>query len=132
VGAGPVDVGAGPVDVGAGPVDAGQLAIETRTVDPGELGLPTCRLADLLGGDASTNAAMARRVLAGEPGPRRDVVLLNAAAGLVAAGVTRDLADGLAQAALSVDEGRAEAALDRLIEVSTAERARERERSPHL
>ena len=89
-------------------------------MDPRELGLPAARLGDLLGGDAATNATMARRVLAGEAGPQRDVVLLNAAAGLVAAGVSDDLADGLALAAASVDEGRAEAALDRLVEVSTA------------
>jgi anthranilate phosphoribosyltransferase len=105
----------------AGP---GRLAVETRTVDAADLGLPVARLADLLGGDAATNAAMARRVLAGEPGPQRDVVLLNAAAGLVAAGACPDLAGGLVRAAASVDEGRAEAALARLIEVSTAEGTR--------
>jgi anthranilate phosphoribosyltransferase len=107
-------------------IDPEHLAVETRTIVPGDLGLPAARLADLLGGDAATNAAMARRVLAGEPGAQRDVVLLNAAAGLVAAGVSGDLADGLARATVSVDEGRAEAALDRLIEVSAAEGARAR------
>ncbi len=110
----------------AAAIDPEHLGVEIRTVDPGELGLPPAHLVDLLGGDAATNADMARRVLAGEPGPRRDVVLLNAGAGLVAAGVSADLADGLARAAASVDEGRAEAALDRLIEVSTAEGARAR------
>jgi anthranilate phosphoribosyltransferase len=108
------------------PSDPRDLVVETRTVDPRDLGLPTARLADLLGGDAATNATMARRVLAGEPGPHRDVVLLNAAAGLVAAGVSDDLGAGLALAAASVDEGRAEAVLDRLVEVSTAEGARAR------
>ena len=108
------------------PSDPGHLAVETRTVDPRDLGLPAARLGDLLGGDAATNATMARRVLAGEPGPQRDVVLLNAAAGLVAAGVSDDLGAGLALAAASVDEGRAEAVLDRLVEVSTAEEARAR------
>ena len=73
-----------------------------------------------------TNAALAKRVLAGEAGPQRDVVLLNAAAGLVAAGVCVDLAAGLAVAASSIDEGRAEAALDRLIAVSTEEAGRVR------
>ena len=102
--------GGGGSNVEGRTVGVGDLSIETRTVDPAELGLPVARLADLLGGDAATNAALARRVLGGEPGPRRDVVLLNAAAALAAAGVTDDLADGLARAAASVDEGRAEAA----------------------
>jgi anthranilate phosphoribosyltransferase len=110
----------------AHPSDPRDLVVETRTVDPRDLGLPAARLGDLLGGDAATNATMARRVLAGEPGPRRDVVLLNAAAGLVAAGVSDDLGAGLALAASSVDEGRAEAVLDRLVEVSAAEAARAR------
>jgi anthranilate phosphoribosyltransferase len=104
--------------------DAGDLGVEISVVDPRDLDLPVARLADLLGGDAATNALLARRVLAGEPGPQRDVVLLNAAAGLVAAGVSQDLADGLARAAESVDEGRAQAVLDRLVEVSTDEAAR--------
>ena len=102
-----------------GPVEA--LPIEVTTVDPIALGLPAARLEDLLGGDAQTNAALAKRVLAGEAGPQRDVVLLNAAAGLVAAGVCVDLAAGLVMAASSIDEGRAEAALDRLVTVSTEE-----------
>jgi anthranilate phosphoribosyltransferase len=91
------------------------------TVDPASLGLAPARLMDLLGGDAATNATLARRVLAGEPGPHRDIVLLNAGAGLVAAGVSEDIGAGLAQAAAAVDEGRADAALDRLIAVSQRE-----------
>ena len=114
----------------AGPVGSGRpaasLPIEIRTVDPVALGLPTARLEDLLGGDAQTNATLAKRVLAGEAGPQRDVVLLNAAAGLVVAGVCVDLAAGLMVAASSIDEGRAEAALDRLIAVSTEEAGRVR------
>jgi anthranilate phosphoribosyltransferase len=92
-------------------------------VDPVALGLPRSRLEDLLGGDAATNAAYARRVLAGEPGPHRDIVLLNAAAGLVAAGISDDLASGLVLAAASIDGGRAEAALDRLVTMSQEEAA---------
>jgi anthranilate phosphoribosyltransferase len=88
------------------------------TVDPASLGLAPARVEELAGGDAATNAAFARRVLAGEPGPHRDVVLLNAAAGLVAAGVSADIQAGLAQAARAVDDGRAESVLDRLVAVS--------------
>ena len=88
------------------------------TVDPAALGLGAARVEDLAGGDAATNAVFARRVLAGEQGPHRDIVLLNAAAGLVAAGVSDDLEAGLTRAATALDEGRAEAALERLIAVS--------------
>ncbi|HEX2273384.1 MAG TPA: anthranilate phosphoribosyltransferase, partial [Acidimicrobiales bacterium] len=76
--------------------------------------------AALRGGDAMANAAFAREVLAGRPGPHRDVVLLNAAAGIVAAGLADDLAEGMAAAALAVDEGRAAAVLERLAAASQA------------
>ena len=92
--------------------------LEAVIVDPGLLGLAPARVKDLLGGDAATNATLARRVLAGAPGPHRDIVLLNAAAGLVAAGVCDGLAEGLVQAAASIDAGAAEAALERLVAVS--------------
>jgi anthranilate phosphoribosyltransferase len=88
------------------------------TVDPAALGLSPARVEELAGGDAATNAVLARRVLAGERGPHRDIVLLNAAAGLVAAGVSIDIEAGLIQAATALDEGRAEAALERLVAVS--------------
>jgi anthranilate phosphoribosyltransferase len=94
------------------------VVVGPTLVDPAALGLPTARLADLLGGDATTNAKLARQVLAGERGPHRDIVVLNAAAGLVAAGVSEDLPAGLKRAVSSIDEGHAEAALDRLIAVS--------------
>jgi len=92
--------------------------VERTTVDPAALGLPPAALADLLGGDADTNAKAALRVLAGDPGPQRDVVLLNAAAGLVVADVAAGLADGLDMASASIDGGHAQACLDRLISVS--------------
>ncbi|MGQ9584723.1 MAG: bifunctional anthranilate synthase component II/anthranilate phosphoribosyltransferase [Anaerolineae bacterium] len=85
--------------------------IRSVTLDPTELGLPLARLEDLRGGEAGVNAGLTRRVLAGAPGPHRDVVLLNAAAALVVGGLAGDLREGLAQAAQSVDSG---AALDRL------------------
>jgi anthranilate phosphoribosyltransferase len=93
--------------------------VRAYDVDPGALGLKPAALEEIQGGDPSTNADLARRVLDGEPGPRRDFVLLNAAAGLVAAGVADDLAQGLAAAAASVDEGRAADDLERLVAVST-------------
>ena len=93
--------------------------VRTYEVDPRPLGLKPATLQEIQGGDPSVNADLARRVLDGEPGPRREFVLLNAAAGLVAAGMADDLAEGLEAATASVDDGRAAEALDRLVTVST-------------
>jgi anthranilate phosphoribosyltransferase len=87
-------------------------------VDPFALGLAPARLSDLLGGDAATNADLARRVLEGDKGPHRDIVLLNAAAGLLVGGAVSSLAEGIVVGASVIDEGRAAACLQRLIEVS--------------
>jgi anthranilate phosphoribosyltransferase len=90
------------------------------SLDATQLGLPAATLGDLRGGDAPHNAAVVREVLSGKPGPIRDAVLLNAAAGLVAAGVgegnlLQRLASGLALAAESVDSHSAAGVLDRWI-----------------
>ncbi len=87
-------------------------------LDPSLLGLEPATLDDLRGGDAGANAAHARRVLAGDAGAHRDIVLLNAAAGLVAAGLADDVGGGLDAARRSIDSGAAAAALDRLVEAS--------------
>jgi anthranilate phosphoribosyltransferase len=89
--------------------------VRTTTLDPLDLGLPRAKPADLVGGDAGENAAIFRAVLSGEPGPRRDVVLLNAAAGLVAGGLADDLPHGLTLAAQSIDSGAAQSKLEALI-----------------
>ena len=73
---------------------------------------------DLASGDAGAGAAIARNVLDGEPGPRRDVVLLNAGAALEVAGFAADLLEGMATAARAIDEGDAAATLARWVEVS--------------
>jgi anthranilate phosphoribosyltransferase len=93
--------------------------------DPGSLGLPRASVADLRGGDAEYNAAVVHAVLAGERGPVRDIVLLNAAAALAAAAgvpgpdaVVSALADGYARASQAVDSGAASILLDRWIAVS--------------
>ena len=85
------------------------------TVTPEEAGLPRARPSDLEGGDATRNAAALRAVLAGEAGPHRDVVLLNAGAALVVAGRAEDLAHGVALAAGALDSGAAAAKLDALL-----------------
>jgi anthranilate phosphoribosyltransferase len=90
--------------------------VRTFTVRPADAGLEEASVDALRGGDPQANAAIVHEVLAGTPGPRRDVVLLNAAAGLVVAGRARDLRDGVRQAAAAIDDGRARARLERLRE----------------
>jgi anthranilate phosphoribosyltransferase len=93
-------------------------AVSEIEVKPEALGLARASLEDLAGGSAAENAATLRAVLAGEPGPRRDIVLLNAAAVLWVAGAARDLAEGLGLAAASIDEGGASAKLDALVQAT--------------
>ena len=92
--------------------------VYTREVDPTELGLARATLDDLRGGDIATNVASARRILAGEHGPQRDIVLLNAAAAFVVSGVVDVLSEGLDAARHSIDGGAAGAVLERVVEVS--------------
>ena len=75
-------------------------------------------LASLKGGSAGENAELLRRVLAGDPGPRRDAVVMNAAAALVAGDRVVTLKDGVALAEEVIDSGRALAKLERLIDFS--------------
>ena len=89
-------------------------------LDPTELGLKRAPLDAVRGGGPEENARIAREVLEGAKGPRRDVVLLNAAAALRAAGLARDWKDGIATAAEAIDTGRASAVLERWAEVSRA------------
>lgn len=94
--------------------------ITTRDVDPSDVALQSAPLEALRGGTAEENASIIRAVLAGEKGPRRDVVAFNAGAGLLAAGLAEDLAAGVTLAAEAIDSGAAANALDRLVEVSNA------------
>jgi anthranilate phosphoribosyltransferase len=87
-------------------------------VDPEELGLARAHDEDLVGGDPATNAAIVRAVLAGTAGPHRDIVVLNAGAGLVVAGRAATLAEGLELASRAIDDGAAAGALDRLVQAS--------------
>ena len=90
-------------------------------VSPEQLGLKTALPADLKGGDAQENAQALRRLLEGERGAYRDIVLLNAAAALVVADKALDLEAGMALAAHSIDHGGARLALQRLIEITNRE-----------
>ncbi|HXM53234.1 MAG TPA: hypothetical protein VN913_08155, partial [Candidatus Binatus sp.] len=87
-------------------------------LDPQDLGLSRSRSEDLLGGTPPENADLLRQVFAGEKGPRRDVVLLNAAAAVLAAGRADDWTQALTVARESLDSGRARQALDRLVQTS--------------
>lgn len=95
-------------------------AVNTFYVHPAEVGLPKAPLAALAGGDAAANAAIVRRVLGGEHGAARDIVLLNAGAALFVAGRAPHLLDGMRMAAAAIDSGAAQRTLDALVQVSSA------------
>jgi anthranilate phosphoribosyltransferase len=92
--------------------------VKTHELHPEDLGLDLVDATEIAGGDASANAAIARRVLDGEPGPYRDIVTLNAAAGLWVAGRVDDLAAGVTLARASIDQGHARSALEGLVAVA--------------
>jgi anthranilate phosphoribosyltransferase len=100
-------------------------------LDPRDLGIPLARISDLVGGDPAHNAGVVRTVLSGEQGPVRDIVLLNAAAGIVAYRLFQDasevqrpiltrLAEAMNDAAVAIDGGAASATLDRWVQSSRA------------
>jgi anthranilate phosphoribosyltransferase len=95
-------------------------SVRAFEVGPEDAGLDRADAAALRGGDAATNAEIAGGVLQGARGPRRDVVMLNAAAALLVAGRVGDLREGASLAAAAIDEGRAAALLDRVRESSRA------------
>ena len=95
-------------------------AVNTFYIHPADVGLPKASPEALRGGDAPRNAAILRNILNGESGAARDIVLLNAAAALLVAGVESRLENGLKRAADAIDSGRAAAVLDRLVTLSTS------------
>jgi anthranilate phosphoribosyltransferase len=92
--------------------------VEAYALDPADLGLARAKPADLAGGDAAENARITRAVLDGERGPKREIVLLNAAPAFVAAGKAPSLKAGIAKAAEAIDSGAAAEKLARLVEAS--------------
>jgi anthranilate phosphoribosyltransferase len=88
--------------------------VDTRPVEAAAFGLAEAPTAALAGGTAAENAAIAEAIFAGETGPRRDVVLLNTGAALVAAGVARDIAEGIEAARAALDAGKPAELLARL------------------
>jgi anthranilate phosphoribosyltransferase len=99
---------------------SGAYDITEWRVDPVALGFAPATMEDLRGGDAAVNAAVIRSVLGGERSARRDIALLNAAAGLMVAGRVDDLGAGVVLAADAIDSGRAAGVLDALIATSRA------------
>ncbi|HEX4730140.1 MAG TPA: anthranilate phosphoribosyltransferase [Solirubrobacterales bacterium] len=89
-------------------------------VEPGQYGLAPLDLAEIAGGTPAENAAATRAVLAGETGPHRDIVLLNAAAAIYVGGLAADLEDGVGKAAAAIDSGSASGLLDKLISATAA------------
>ena len=107
----------------AGPTQVTELAdgeLRSFEINPEEAGLPMAPIDAIRGGDADANAAALRAVLDGEPGPHRDVVLINAAAALIIAGLATDLASGVALARASIDQSSAKERLARLVTISNA------------
>jgi anthranilate phosphoribosyltransferase len=91
--------------------------------DPRDYGVPRCRAEDLAGGDAAENAAALRAVFAGrDRGPHRHALLLNAALALEVTGAVESVADGMKQAAVAIDDGRAARMLDRLADFGAGRR----------
>lgn len=88
--------------------------VHRGTLRPEDFGVEPAALADLRGGDPEANAQIARSVLAGAPGPKRDIVLVNAAAALVTAGKAQDFSAGMRLAQESIDSGAAARKLEQL------------------
>jgi len=100
--------------------EAREGSVRSYEVEPEEFGMTRAILSDIAGGDASENAAIIRAVLNGERSARRDVVLLNAAAALVAAGRADHMAQAIPVAAKSIDSGAAAGKLEALVRFSLA------------
>ena len=87
-------------------------------VTPEAVGLPRAALADLTGGAPAENAEALRRLLAGEVGPHRDIVVLNAAAAFLVGDKVETLREGVDLAGRVIDDGRAQGALDALVRIA--------------
>ncbi|MDW7644199.1 MAG: anthranilate phosphoribosyltransferase [Desulfuromonadales bacterium] len=95
-----------------------ESGVQVKRITPEEFGLTRCTMEDLRGGNAQGNAKIVRAVLSGEKGPKRDIVLLNAAYALCAAGKVETPADGLAMAAAAIDSRQALQKLDKLVKMA--------------
>jgi anthranilate phosphoribosyltransferase len=89
--------------------------VHSYEVSPEDVGLPRARPEELAGGTPEDNAETTRRIFAGEPGPQRDLAVLNAGAAIYVAGRAETLEAGVREAEAAVDDGRAATSLDRLV-----------------
>ncbi len=101
-------------------IEVAEGGTEEWFVEPGEFGLTEAELEQVAGGSPEENAAASRAVLAGESGPRRDLVLLNAGAAIYVGGLAASLGEGVEKAAAAVDDGAARELLERLIATTAA------------
>ncbi len=92
--------------------------VEMQSIEPEQFGFECCQLADLQGGDAEQNAAIVKAILAGEPGPKRDIVVLNGAYALVAAGRAVSVSEGISKVQSVLDNGKAQETLEALIHMT--------------
>jgi len=99
-------------------VEVNETTIEHSTVTPEDVGLPTAPLEAVAGGTPEENAATTRAILAGEPGPKRDLAVFNGGAAIYAAGRADSLRDGADAAAAAVDSGAAADALEHYVRLS--------------
>lgn len=93
-------------------------AIEVQTIEPQQFGFECCQLEELQGGDAEQNAAIVKAILAGEKGPKRDIVVLNGAYALLAAGLAPGVDAGIELLQKVLDNGKAQATLDALVRMT--------------
>jgi len=92
--------------------------VELQTIEPEQFGFRRCRLEDLQGGDAEQNAAIIKAIMAGEKGPKRDIVVLNGAYALLAAGLATDVDAGIEMLQAVLDNGKAQETLDALVRMT--------------
>jgi len=95
--------------------------VKSTTLSPEDVGLKRCRLDELAGGSPEECAAVLRRVLQGEKGPQRDVVLLNSGAALYVSGMVDSIAEGIRLAGASIDSGKAQKKLELLVQMTNSE-----------
>ncbi|HEX9454888.1 MAG TPA: anthranilate phosphoribosyltransferase [Candidatus Binatia bacterium] len=106
-----------------GPTKVAELRdgqVKEYILDPEQVGLRRCAMADLHGGSAEQSAVIVRSVLGGDQGPARDVVLLNSGAALYVSGSAAAIQDGIKLAAESIDTGKARRKLEQLVELTNA------------
>ena len=93
-------------------------SVRLQTIEPEQFGLQRCALTDLQGGDAAENAAIVKAILGGEQGPKRDIVVLNGAYALLAAGLVENLERGIGMLQEVLDNGKALETLNALVRMT--------------